>query len=73
MKNEKPQILNSEEVKNVTIAECTIRNRNFVITVDKRIFEKCKDGSYKECLKYDEDTNALRKFTEPPKSLDIER
>ncbi len=73
MENEVPQKLDSESLKKIAIAECTIKDRNFVITTDKKIFVKCEDGSYEECLEDDEDVSILRRYTKPPKSLDIER
>ena len=54
------------------ITECTINGRTFVITTDKKIYEKNKDNNYRECSKDDEETAFLRKYTEPPKSLDID-
>lgn len=71
--NEIPEIISAEDMEKRKIAECTIKNRNFVITADKKIFEKCEDGNYKECSEDDEETSFLRKYTAPPKSLDIDR
>lgn len=48
-----------------------INHRNFVITVDKRVFEKVENGKWQECSKEDKDVQALNKYLKPPKSLDI--
>lgn len=61
-----------KNIEETVIAECSIKGRNFVITVDKKIYEKDSDGNYKECLPDDPETNFLKKYTEPPKSLDID-
>ena len=47
------------------IAEC--------ITVDKKILEKSKEGIYKECIETDTVTEILKRYTQTPKSLDVER
>ena len=62
-----------EDFEDSIIAECEIKGRNFVITTDKRIFEKDKEGNYKEYLEEDPETAFLKKYVKPPKSLDIER
>ena len=40
--NEKNEDLN-------IIAECTINNRTFVITANKKIYEKSENNQYREC------------------------
>ncbi len=55
------------------IAECKIKNRSFIITVDKKILEKSKEGIYKECIETDTVTEILKRYTQTPKSLDVER
>ncbi len=64
---------NLKDIEDSVIAECSIKGRKFVITVDKKIYEKNANGKYKECLEDDPETNFLKKYTEPPKSLDVER
>lgn len=54
------------------IAECTINERTFVITADKKIFERDKNNQYKECSENDKETEFLKKYIKPPKSLDID-
>lgn len=54
------------------IAECTIGNRIFAITVNKQIYEK-KNGTYIKCTEDSKETAFLKKYTKPPKSLDVER
>lgn len=54
------------------ITECTINDRTFVITADKKIYEKDRNNKYKEYSEDNEETAFLKKYTEPPKSLDIE-
>ena len=51
--------------------ELNIHNRNFVITVDKKVFEKDENGEFYECSSEDKDVQALNKYLKPPKSLDI--
>lgn len=68
-----PEVISKDDMEKRKIAECTIKDKTFVITVDKKIFRKCDDGSYKECSEDDEETSFLRKYTAPPKSLDIDR
>lgn len=51
--------------------ELNINNRNFVITVDKKVFEKDENGKLYECLEKDTDVQLLSKYLKPPKSLDI--
>lgn len=68
-----PEVISEDDIGKRKIAECTIKDRIFVITVDKKIFKKCEDGNYKECSEEDEETGFLRKYTKPPKSLDIDR
>lgn len=48
-----------------------INNRNFMITVDKKVFEKKENGGWQECSKEDEDVRSLNKYLKSPKSLDI--
>ncbi len=64
---------NSKDIEDSVIAECSIKGRKFVITVDKKIYEKASDGRYKECLENNPETYFLKKYTEPPKSLDVEK
>lgn len=54
------------------IAECTVNNRTFVITADKKIYEKNSNNEYRECSEDDKETEFLRKYTREPKSLDID-
>lgn len=61
----------SKKIESSIIAECTINDRTFVITVDKKIFERTK-GEYIECHEKDIDIDILRKYIKPPKSLDID-
>lgn len=63
--NEKNEELN-------IIAECTINNRTFVITADKKIYEKNENNQYRECSEDDKETEFLRRYTKEPKSLDID-
>lgn len=58
--------------EHVIALKCDINNRTFIITTDKKIFEKNKDGEYRECTENDKETVFLRKYTAPPRSLDIE-
>ena len=51
--------------------ECEINGRKFVITTNRKIFEK-KENSYRECTTEDEETKFLVKYTAPAKSLDID-
>ncbi len=53
------------------IAKCTIKNRNFAITQDKKIVEEI-NGEYVEVLEDDLDIQTLKKYTKEPESLDIE-
>lgn len=62
---------NSKEIEKLIIAKCVIKNKTFVITADKKIFEKTVDGKYIECDKNDVDIDILKKYIEPPKGLDI--
>lgn len=62
-----------EDTNNLDIiTECTINERTFVITADKKIYERDKNNNYRECSKDDKETAFLRRYTEPPKSLDID-
>lgn len=54
------------------ITECTIKGRTFVITTDKNIYEKNKDNKYCRCSKDDKETEFLKRYTQPPESLDID-
>lgn len=54
------------------ITECTIKGRTFVITTDKKIYEKCEDNKYRKCSKDDKETEFLKRYTQPPESLDID-
>lgn len=56
--------------KQTVAFECKINERTFVITADKKIFEKV-DDSYKECTEKDEETKFLSKYLKPSKSLDV--
>lgn len=63
---------NNENEENIdSIAECTINNRTFVITADKRIYEKV-GNKYTKCSENDKETEFLKKYIQPPKSLDID-
>lgn len=48
-----------------------INQRDFIITVDKKIFEKDENGKLHQCSKNDKDVQALDKYLKPPKSLDV--
>lgn len=72
-KSKENELDSKNDFEDSIIAECEIKGRNFVITVDKKIFEKDKDGNYKEYLEDDPETAFLKKYVKPPKSLDIER
>lgn len=63
----------SKDIEKSIIAECTIRGKKIIITSDKRIYEKSEKGNYIECLDNNPEINLLRKYTKPPKSLDIDR
>lgn len=65
--------LDNNEKEYSKIAGCIIKNRNFIITVDKKIFEEDKDGNYRECTETEIITEILKKYTQSPKSLDVER
>lgn len=62
----------SKKIESSIISECTINDRTFVITVDKKIFERTKKGDYIECHEKDVNIDILRKYINLPKSLDIE-
>lgn len=66
------RVLDSEGKEHVVALECEIRGRKFIITTDKKIFEKNSDNVIKECTNQDEETKFLAKYLEEPKSLDIE-
>lgn len=51
--------------------ELNINHRNFVITVDKKVYEKDENGKLQECLEEDKDVQLLSKYLKPPKSLDV--
>lgn len=60
------------EVDEKTIAlQVTINHRNFVVTVDKELFEKDANGKFHKCSKWDKDVKDLRSYLKPPKRLDI--
>jgi len=48
-----------------------INQRDFIITVDKKVFEKDKNGKLHKCSENDKDVQSLSKYLKPPKSLDI--
>lgn len=48
-----------------------INNRNLIITIDKKVFEKDEKGKLHECSKEDRDVQLLSKYLKPTKSLDI--
>ncbi len=64
-------IVEKSENELMIIANCTIKGRKFVITVDKKVYVKGKDNKYREYSNYDEKTEFLKKYTKEPKSLDI--
>lgn len=53
------------------IAKCTIKNREFAISVDRKILEKVNE-KYIEVSEDDVDAISLKKYAQAPKSLDIE-
>lgn len=57
--------------ENQIAVKLEINNRNFVVTVDKKIFEKDKAGKYIECSKNDDDVEKISKHLKTPRSLDI--
>lgn len=57
--------------ENQIAVKIEINNRNFVVTIDKKIFEKIEDGKYIECSKKDEDVKKIREHLKTSKSLDI--
>ena len=59
----------SKDIEKSIIAECTIQGKKVIITSDKKIY----DGNYIECLDNNPEINLLRKYAQPPKSLDIDR
>lgn len=61
----------SEGQEHEIVFECEINGRKFVITTNKKIFEK-NENSYRECTSEDKETEFLTKYTAPAKSLDIE-
>lgn len=69
---ETKKISDSQGNEHVIALECEIRGRKFIITTDKKIFEKDENGSIKVCTQSDEETKFLSKYLEEPKSLDIE-
>lgn len=66
------RVLDSEGKEHVVALECEIRGRKFIITTDKKIFEKNAKDVIRECTNEDEETRFLSKYLEEPKSLDIE-
>ena len=66
------KICDEEGIEHNIVMECEIRGRKFIITIDKKIFEKDENENYKECTKNDEETKFLVKYLEEPKSLDVE-
>ena len=63
----------SKDIEKSIIAECTIQGKKVIITSDKKIYEKSENGNYIECLDNNHEINLLRKYAQPPKSLDIDR
>lgn len=51
--------------------QVTINHRNFVITIDKKVFEKDENGKFHKCSRWDREAQALKPYLKPPKSLDI--
>lgn len=51
--------------------QVTINKRNFAITVDKKVFEKDKNGKFHKCSKGDKDAQTLSPYLKPLKSLDV--
>lgn len=66
------KILDEQGNEHVIALECEIRGRKFIITTDKKIFEKDEKGNIKECTSQDQETEFLSKYLKEPKSLDIE-
>ena len=66
------KILDEQGNEHVIALDWEIRGRKFIITTDKKIFEKDENGSIKVCTQSDEETKFLSKYLEEPKSLDIE-
>lgn len=65
------RIFEDDKGEKQTVAfECEINGRTFIITANKKIFEKV-DDSYKECTEKDEETKFLSKYLKPSKSLDV--
>lgn len=69
---EMKKIVDAQGNEHIIVLECLIRERKFIITSDKKIFEKDEEGNVKECTTKDEETEFLSKYLKEPKSLDIE-
>ncbi len=73
MEKNSKKIIDTNGKEHISVAKCELNNRFFVITVDKKIFEKDNEGNFKECLENDDTIILLKEYIKSPKSLDINR
>lgn len=62
---------NIEIDEKMIVLQVTVNNRNFAITVDKKIFEIDENGKIHKCSRWDKDAKAIKLYLKPLKSLDI--
>lgn len=66
------KIVDTKGKEHIIALECDIKGRNFIITTDKKIFEKDEKGKIKECINKNDETEFLLRYVKEPESLDIE-
>ena len=65
------RIVDSEGKEHIIVLECEIRGRKFIVTTNKKIFERNEENIIRECTNQDEEIKFLSKYLEEPKILDV--